>query len=80
MLAHSPFKLKRKLIDQLGVAVRFPHLLILNSKSMKNLLPLIHRGRLRLLFKLFVIMKLSHLLFILLGILQAVRADIHGRI
>jgi len=44
---------------------------------MKNLLPLIQRGRLRLLFKLFVIMKLS-MLFILLGMLQA-RADVHGQ-
>src|ERR1700727_724061 len=44
---------------------------------MKNLQPLIKRGRLRLLFKMFVIMKLS-MLFILLGILQA-RADVHGQ-
>jgi TonB-dependent starch-binding outer membrane protein SusC len=44
---------------------------------MKNLQPLIKRGRLRLLFKLLVIMKLS-MLFILLGILQA-RADVHGQ-
>jgi TonB-linked SusC/RagA family outer membrane protein len=44
---------------------------------MKNLQPLIKRGRLRLLFKLFVIMKLS-MLFILLGILQA-RADVHAQ-
>ena len=44
---------------------------------MKNLQPLITRGRLRLLFKLFVIMKLS-MLFILLGMLQA-RADVHGQ-
>src|SRR5258708_24705735 len=44
---------------------------------MKNLLPPIRRGRLRLLFKLVVIMKLSMLL-ILLGILQA-RADVHAQ-
>ena len=44
---------------------------------MKNLLPLIGRGRLRLLLKLVVIMKLS-MLFILLGLLQA-RADSHAQ-
>src|ERR1700743_2014785 len=44
---------------------------------MKNLQPLIGRGRLRLLFKFVVIMKLS-MLFILLGLLQA-RADIRAQ-
>src|SRR5580700_12053559 len=44
---------------------------------MKNLQSLIRRGQLRLLFKFFVIMKLS-VLFVLLGILQA-RADVHGQ-
>lgn len=44
---------------------------------MKNSQPLIGRGRLRLLFKFLVIMKLS-MLFILLGIIQA-RADVHAQ-
>jgi TonB-linked SusC/RagA family outer membrane protein len=44
---------------------------------MKNLTPPIGRGRLRLLFKLLVIMKLS-ILLILFGILQA-RADVHAQ-
>ncbi|MES1250274.1 MAG: TonB-dependent receptor [Chitinophaga rupis] len=44
---------------------------------MKNLLPLIGRGRLRLLFKLLVIMKLS-ILLVLFGILQA-RADVRAQ-
>src|SRR5882757_38613 len=44
---------------------------------MKNFQPPIGRGRLRLLFKLLVIMKLS-ILLILFGILQA-RADVHAQ-
>src|SRR5882757_623956 len=44
---------------------------------MKNLQPPIGRGRLRLLFKLLVIMKLS-ILLILFGILQA-RADVRAQ-
>ncbi len=44
---------------------------------MKNSQPPVWRGRFRLLFKLFVIMKLS-ILLILLGILQA-KADVHAQ-
>jgi TonB-dependent starch-binding outer membrane protein SusC len=59
------------------MAVRVSHLLILNSKSMKNSQTPLRRGRLRLLFKFVVIMKLS-ILLILLGILQA-KANVHAQ-